>query len=85
MEFLVQHILPTRVERYFATVPHNLQPVAIEFDFIGPFRSLGQPGDRQAIHGFDEADGLLRQCLFLWHGSSIYAPLTPVRSRICTI
>jgi hypothetical protein len=68
-ELLVQHILPARVEGCFAYASHDLKPVSIQLDFVGPFRSIGQSGDRQTIHRLDKDHGLVRHGTLLWHGN----------------
>ena len=53
MELLIEHVLPARVEGCFAGTPHDLKPVAIQLDFIGPsgplwevWRPEGNPSSR---------------------------------------
>jgi hypothetical protein len=53
---LVQDVSPPRVEGS-ASTPDDLQPIAVQLDFVGPFRSLGQSGDGEAIHGLNENTG----------------------------
>jgi hypothetical protein len=38
-------------------------------DFIRPFRSVGQFGNKKTIHRLDETRGLLGQCPLAWHGT----------------
>ena len=65
----------------FAALSYYLKSIAIEFDFISPFRSIGQFGDRKTIHRLDETRGLLGQCQFVWHGTLVYAEPRGPRSR----
>jgi hypothetical protein len=41
----------------FTSTPHHFKPVAIQLDLVGPLRPFGELGDRQAIHGLNEAGG----------------------------
>jgi hypothetical protein len=40
VEFLVEDVLPARIQRGFTDTAHDLQAIAIELDLIGPFRTL---------------------------------------------
>jgi hypothetical protein len=67
VELLVQNVLPPGIEGRSTSAPHGLQPIAVELDFVGPFRSLGQPGYGEAVHDLDETSGLSWKGTFLWH------------------
>jgi hypothetical protein len=41
---LVQDVLAPRIESCSASTPDGRQPIAVQLDFLGPFRSLGQSG-----------------------------------------
>ena len=80
-EPLVEHILPAGIKRSHPARSHYLKSIAIEFDFISPFRSIGQFGDSKTIHRLDETRGLLGQCLLVWHGTPVYAAVGMGRAQ----
>ena len=41
-----------------APAPDSQHPIAIEFDFVLPIRTLWQLRDRKALHRFDESSSL---------------------------
>jgi hypothetical protein len=50
---LVQDVLAPRIESCSASTPDGRQPIVVQLDFVGPFRSLGQSGDGEAIRGHE--------------------------------
>jgi hypothetical protein len=65
VELLVQDIPPPGIKGRSTSTLHNLETIAVQLDFVGPFRSLRQPDHRKTIHSFDEtADCMGKACFF---------------------
>jgi hypothetical protein len=55
---ICQVILVPRHQPHAATALDSQRPVAIEFDFVFPIRTLRQLRYRKALHRFDESNHL---------------------------